>query len=58
MAGNKDNTVGNDAPYELKAGIADSELIIFDGLGHGLFEEDKDFYNKVLDCCEAIQGET
>ena len=52
MAGNKDNTVGNDAPYELKAGIADSELIIFDGLGHGLFEEDKDFYNKVLDCCQ------
>lgn len=58
MAGNKDNTVGNDAPYELKAGIADSELIIFDGLGHGLFEEDKDFYNKVLDCCEATLGET
>lgn len=58
MAGNKDNTVGNDAPYELNESIADSELIIFDGLGHGLFEEDKNFYNKVLDCCEATLGET
>lgn len=53
MAGNRDNTVGNDAPYELKAGIADSEMIIFDGLGHGLFEEDKNFYDKVLDCCNT-----
>lgn len=52
MAGNRDNTVGNDAPYELKAGIADSEMMIFDGLGHGLFEEDKTFYNKVLDYCK------
>lgn len=52
MAGNCDNTVGNDAPYELKSGILQSELIIFDGLGHGLFEEDKDFYNKVLEICD------
>ena len=51
MSGNRDNTVGNDAPYELKAGIAGSEMMIFDGLGHGLFEEDKSFYNKVLDYC-------
>ena len=43
--------VGNDAPYELKEGIAGSELEIFDGLGHGLFEEDKNFYNKVLEYC-------
>ncbi len=52
MAGNRDNTVGNDAPHELKAGIADSEMMIFDGLGHGLFEEDKTFYIKVLDYCK------
>ena len=51
ISGNCDNTVGNDAPYELKEGISNSEMIIFDGLGHGLFEEDKDFYNKVLDIC-------
>ena len=52
LSGNFDNTVGNDAPYELKEGISDSELMIFDGLGHGLFEEDKDFYNKVFEICE------
>ncbi len=51
MSGNRDNTVGNDAPYELNADIVNSELMIFDGLGHGLFEEDKHFYDKVLDCC-------
>lgn len=52
LSGNCDNTVGNDAPYELKEGISDSELMIFDGLGHGLFEEDKDFYNNVFEICE------
>ena len=51
MSGNCDNTVGNDAPYELKEGIPNSEIMIFDGLGHGLFEEDKDFYDKVLAIC-------
>ena len=51
MSGNCDNTVGNDAPYELNEGIVGSEVLIFDGLGHGLFEEDKDFYNKVLEYC-------
>ncbi|SCZ81066.1 Pimeloyl-ACP methyl ester carboxylesterase [Pseudobutyrivibrio xylanivorans] len=51
MSGNCDNTVGNDAPYELKEGIENSELLIFDGLGHGLFEEDKGFYDKVLAFC-------
>ena len=52
MSGNCDNTVGNDAPYELRNAIENSEMIIFDGLGHGLFEEDKDFYNKVFEFCE------
>ena len=52
MSGNCDNTVGNDAPYELRDAIENSEMIIFDGLGHGLFEEDKNFYNKVFEFCE------
>ncbi len=51
MAGNCDNTVGNEAPYELKEGITNSNILIFEGLGHGLFEEDKSFYDKVLDFC-------
>ncbi|WP_026507885.1 alpha/beta fold hydrolase [Butyrivibrio sp. MC2013] len=55
MSGNRDETVGNDAPYELNAGIAGSELMIFDGLGHGLFEEDREFYNKVYDYCESYR---
>lgn len=52
MAGDCDNVVGNDAPHQLHELIADSELIIFEGMGHGLFEEDKEFYNKVLEFCE------
>ena len=52
MSGNCDNTVGNDAPYELKDSIENSDMLIFEGLGHGLFEEDKDFYNKVYEFCE------
>ncbi len=52
MSGNCDNTVGNDAPYELQKGISDSKVLIFEGQGHGLFEEDKDFYNKVFEFCE------
>ena len=51
MSGDCDNTVGNDAPYELKEGIESSKMLIFEGLGHGLFEEDRDFYNKVLEYC-------
>ena len=51
LSGDCDNTVGNDAPYELHEAIAGSEMQIFKGLGHGLFEEDKDFYNKVLEFC-------
>ena len=51
IAGDDDNTVGNDAPYELNNGIGDSELYIYKGLGHGLFEEAKDFYDRVLEFC-------
>ena len=52
LSGNCDNTVGNEAPYDLQAGIPHAEVTIFDGLGHGLFEEDKEFYNKVFEICE------
>ncbi len=52
MAGDEDHIVGNDAPYEFKQNIGNSELCIYKGLGHGLFEEARDFYNKVYDFCE------
>lgn len=51
IAGSSDNTVGNDAPIELKDGIANSELFVYEGLGHGAFEEAKDFYDRVLAYC-------
>ena len=48
IAGSDDKTVGNDAARELHDGIAGSELFIYEGLGHGTFEEAKDFYDRVL----------
>lgn len=51
IAGDDDHTVGNDAPYELKNGIRNSELFIYKGLGHGAFEEAGDFYRRVFDFC-------
>lgn len=52
IAGDDDNTVGNDAPYELNKRIPNSELYIYKGLGHGLFEEADDFYDRVFEFCE------
>ena len=51
IAGSDDKTVGNDAPGELKNGIAGSELFVYEGLGHGTFEEAKDFYDRVFTFC-------
>ena len=51
IAGSDDKTVGNDAPGELKSGIANSELFVYEGLGHGAYEEAKDFYDRVLAFC-------
>ena len=51
IAGSDDKTVGNDAPAELKSGIANSKLYVYEGLGHGAFEEAKDFYDRVLEFC-------
>jgi len=52
IAGDDDNTVGNEAPYELNKGIKGSELFIYKGLGHGAFQEAKDFYDRVYEFCE------
>jgi len=53
IAGSDDKTVGNDAANALKQGIAGSSLYVYDGLGHGLFEEAKDFYDRVFEFCET-----
>ena len=51
IAGSDDHTVGNDAANELKRAIAGSELYVYEGLGHGAFEEAKDFYDRVREFC-------
>lgn len=51
IAGSDDRTVGTDAAIELHGAIAGSELFIYEGLGHGVFEEAKDFYDRVFDFC-------
>ncbi len=48
IAGSDDHTVGKDAAVELNRLIAGSELFVYDGLGHGVFEEAKDFYERVF----------
>ncbi|MBR1815347.1 MAG: alpha/beta hydrolase [Lachnospiraceae bacterium] len=53
IAGSDDHTVGNEAASELNNAIARSDLYIYDGLGHGAFEEAKDFYDRVLEFCEC-----
>ena len=52
IAGDDDKTVGNEAAKELHERIPNSELHTYDGFGHGLFEEAKDFYIRVLAFCE------
>ena len=51
IAGSDDHTVGNDAADELSRAITGSELYVYEGLGHGAFEEAKDFYDRVLEFC-------
>lgn len=53
IAGSDDKTVGNDAPGELKSGIENSELFVYEGLGHGTFEEAKDFYDRAFSFCRG-----
>lgn len=48
IAGSDDKTVGNDAATELAKGIPDSEIYVYEGLGHGAFEEAKDFYDRIF----------
>ena len=51
LAGGADRTVGTDAALELHRGIAGSELFIYEHLGHGAYEEARDFYDRVLEFC-------
>ena len=48
LAGAEDRTVGVQASHELYAGIANSELHVYAGLGHAAYEEAPDFNARVL----------
>ena len=48
IAGSDDRAVGKDAAYQLKEAISDSELFVYEGLGHGAYEEAEDFYDRVF----------
>ena len=52
IAGEDDKTVGSDAAGELKRGITGSEMYVYSGLGHGVFEEAKDFYDRIFAFCD------
>ena len=51
IAGEDDHTVGNEAPFVINRGIPGSEVYIYQGLGHGAYEEAKDFYDRVFIFC-------
>ena len=51
ISGDDDKTVGNDAGIELNRAISTSELFVYEGLGHGAFEEAKDFYDRIFEFC-------
>ena len=52
LGGSDDRIVGKNAASELNTQIAGSELFVYEGLGHGAFEEAKDFYDRVLEFCD------
>ena len=49
IGGEEDKIVGIRASYEMKERITGSRLIVYPGLGHAVYEEAKDFYQRVLD---------
>ena len=49
IGGSEDKIVGVDASYEMKDRIKNSSLYVYQGLGHGLYEEASDFYDRVLE---------
>ncbi len=48
IGGEEDRIVGPEASRELHAGIAGSELFMYPGLGHALYEEARDFNERVF----------
>ena len=51
IGGKEDKIVTPAASEEISMKIPCSRLIMYDGLGHGLYEEAPDFFRNVLDFC-------
>ncbi len=49
IGGDNDKVVGKDASKEMAGKISESRLIIYKGLGHGAYEESKDFNRQIID---------
>lgn len=49
IAGGTDKTVGVEASYVMKERIRNSELYVYEELGHAAYEEAKDFYHRVYE---------
>ena len=49
IAGGADKTVGVEASYVMKDRIRNSELYVYEDLGHAAYEEAKDFYHRVYE---------
>ena len=48
IAGGADKTVGVEASHVMKERIRNSELYVYEDLGHAAYEEAKDFYHRVF----------
>jgi len=53
IGGEKDNALGGDASREIAARIPGAELLMYTQWGHGLYEEAKDFNQRVFDYLKA-----
>ena len=52
IGGSDDKIVTCNASKEMAEKIRGSNLVIYDGLGHGLYEEAKDFLSKINEFCK------
>ena len=48
IGASEDKVLGGEASKEIAAGIPDTELYMYEGYSHGVYEQAKDFNNRVL----------
>ena len=53
IGGADDRIVTGEASVEIAEQIAGSELFLYEGLGHGLYEEAPDFLERVAEFCRG-----